>query len=172
MNFGSKSSWPFAISEGDRNLADLARQWRGMDTVCWVELMNLKVIAVRASTLPSLPQSSRSAWLSRFLSGGKQRRRGRQLKAVQPSAWLKPPLSWCKLLIRWLRQMKRFFWKGELWLCISNLSRESCQKINTFNHARALFCQSRWVRWLQLSLKTMNNFTGLPQAHSAVFQGA
>lgn len=44
--------------------------------------MNLKVNAVRASTLPSLPQSTRSALLSRFLSGGKQRRGGRELKAV------------------------------------------------------------------------------------------
>lgn len=36
-------------------------------------LVNLKVIAVWASTLPSLPLSTRSALLSKFLSGGKQR---------------------------------------------------------------------------------------------------
>lgn len=82
MNFGSKSIWPLAIAEGDRNLADLARRRRGMDRAGWVELMNLKVIAVWASTLPLLPQSTRSALLSRFLPGGKQRRGGRQLKAV------------------------------------------------------------------------------------------
>lgn len=46
---------------------------RGMDRASWVELMNLKVIAVWASTLPSLPLSTRSALLSRFLPGGKQR---------------------------------------------------------------------------------------------------
>lgn len=68
MNFGSKSTWMFAIAEGDRNLADLACQRKGMDGgVGWVELMNLKVIAVWASSLPSLPQSTRSALLSRFL---------------------------------------------------------------------------------------------------------
>lgn len=67
MNFGSKSTWPPAIAEGDRNLADLARRQRGMDRTGWVELKNLKVIAVWASTLPLLPQSTRSALLSRFL---------------------------------------------------------------------------------------------------------
>lgn len=82
MNFGSKSTWLFATAEGDRNLADLARQWRGMDRGSWVELVNLKVIAVWASTLPLLPQSTGSALLSRFLPGGKQRRGGRQLKAA------------------------------------------------------------------------------------------
>lgn len=40
---------------------------------CGVGLVNLKVIAVWASTLPSLPLSTRSALLSKFLSGGKQR---------------------------------------------------------------------------------------------------
>lgn len=29
INFGSKSVWPFATSEGDRILADLAWRWRG-----------------------------------------------------------------------------------------------------------------------------------------------
>ncbi|KAI9530436.1 hypothetical protein NQZ68_004454 [Dissostichus eleginoides] len=48
-----------------------------MDIGGWVVLVNLKVIAVWASTLPSLPQSPRSALLSRFLPGGKQRRGGR-----------------------------------------------------------------------------------------------
>lgn len=75
-NFGSKSIWLFAIAEGDRNLADLARQRRGMDRAGWVGLMNLKVVAVWASTLPLLPQSTRSALLSRFLPGGKKRRGG------------------------------------------------------------------------------------------------
>lgn len=74
MKFGSKGTWRFAIAEGDRNLADLAWYRRGMDRARWVELMKLKVIAVWASTLPSLPQSARSALLSTFLSCGKQER--------------------------------------------------------------------------------------------------
>lgn len=56
MKFGSKSTWLVAIPEGDRNLADLARRRKGgVDRGGWVELMNLKVIAVWASTLASLP---------------------------------------------------------------------------------------------------------------------
>lgn len=75
IQFGSRSTWLFSISEGDRNLADLARQWRGGGgggVAGWVELVNLKVIGVWASTLPSLPLSTRSALLSKFLPGGKQ----------------------------------------------------------------------------------------------------
>lgn len=53
-----------------------------MDGGGWVELVNLKVIAVWASTLPSLPQSNRSALLSRFLPGGKQKRGGGRLNAA------------------------------------------------------------------------------------------
>lgn len=67
--------------------------------------------------------------------------------------------------------MRRFLWKWELWLCMAGLPAESRQKINTFNHARELFCQSHWLRWLQLSLKTMKNFAELPQAPSASFAG-
>lgn len=67
--------------------------------------------------------------------------------------------------------MRRFLWKWELWLCVAGLPAESRQKINTFNHAGELFCQSHWLRWLQLSLKTMKNFAELPQAPSASFAG-
>lgn len=67
--------------------------------------------------------------------------------------------SWFLLLIESLRQINTFL-KQELWLCMSGSSRERCVKINNFNHARKLFCQSHWVRRLQLSLKTMKNFVG------------
>lgn len=46
--FGSRSTWPLAIPEGDGDLADLARLWRGAGGVCveGAELVNLKVAAV------------------------------------------------------------------------------------------------------------------------------
>lgn len=64
-----------------------------------------------------------------------------------------------------------FFFLSKSCDCASLTCLESYPKIDTFNHARELFCQSCWVRWLQLSLKTMKNFAGHPQAHSASSQG-
>lgn len=66
-----------------------------MDGAGWVELMNLKVIAVWASTLPSLPQSSRSALLSRFLPAGRQRSGGWK----QPRRARGPPAPTVPMLI-------------------------------------------------------------------------
>lgn len=67
---------------------------------CGVGLVNLKVIAVWASTLPSLPLSTRSALLSKFLSGGNREGVGvggwgGQLKTALTRTWPKPPPSSC-----------------------------------------------------------------------------
>lgn len=113
-----------------------------------MESVNLKVIAVWASTLPLLPQSTRSALLSRFLPGGKQRRGGRR-QAAESSLTkhvAKAPTVLMLIIDQMIKADEEIFSSFKVRAVIVHLrlvERESCQKINTFNHARELFCQSR-----------------------------
>ena len=169
IHFGSRSTWLVSISEGDRNLADLARQWGGLrrpggacESESQCRLGFHPALAAPVAQI-SFTQQIPLWWETEGRWGGAEHSLNKNMAEA--------PAVLILILIKWLGQMRRFFWKWELWLCITRLPTESRQKINIFNHARELFCQSRWVRWLQLSLKTMKNFAGLPQAPSASSQG-
>lgn len=106
---------------------------------------NIWIKAATAVAYCSLSDLLRSPWLSRSVIQWKKENKdiGR--------GFVEDPQSWCWLSIRWLRQMKRFFFlKAKASDCVSPVCPERGWEINTLNQSREHFSVSHTAKVIRI----------------------
>lgn len=108
---------------------------------------NIWIEAASAVAYCSFSDLLRSPWLSRSVIQWKKENKdiGR--------GFVEDPQSWCWLSIRWLRQMKRFFFfflKAKASDCVSPVCPERGWEINTLNQSRERFSVSHTAKVIRI----------------------